>query len=178
MLIFKDFCWIFNLFKNVANFFLIFKTFCEFFRFFSSIFFSFFFQGFTAWTKRDFNQFIKANEKYGRDDIESIAKEVEGRALPSPFIYSLINTSSGWFHRRQNSWRSDGVQRRVLGTLPRAAGHRSNHGANRARWSQNSTSGLHQESLRCQGNFLKFFRSFFYFLKPFSLIFSIFFSIF
>jgi len=35
-------------------------------------------QGFTAWTKRDFNQFIKANEKYGRDDIENIAKEVEG----------------------------------------------------------------------------------------------------
>ena len=36
-------------------------------------------QGFTTWTKRDFNQFIKANEKYGRDDIENIAKEVEGK---------------------------------------------------------------------------------------------------
>lgn len=31
-------------------------------------------KGFLNWTKRDFNQFIKANEKYGRDDIENIAK--------------------------------------------------------------------------------------------------------
>lgn len=37
-------------------------------------------KGFTSWTKRDFNQFIKANEKYGRDDIENIAKEVEGKS--------------------------------------------------------------------------------------------------
>ncbi|XP_046673993.1 chromatin-remodeling complex ATPase chain Iswi isoform X4 [Homalodisca vitripennis] len=34
-------------------------------------------QGFTNWTKRDFNQFIKANEKYGRDDIDNISKDVE-----------------------------------------------------------------------------------------------------
>lgn len=37
------------------------------------------FQGFINWSKRDFQQFIKANEKYGRDDIESISKEVEGK---------------------------------------------------------------------------------------------------
>ena len=36
-------------------------------------------QGFTNWSKRDFNQFIKANEKYGRDDIDSISKDVEGK---------------------------------------------------------------------------------------------------
>jgi hypothetical protein len=36
-------------------------------------------QGFSNWSKRDFNQFIKANEKYGRDDIESISKDVEGK---------------------------------------------------------------------------------------------------
>src|SRR6218665_632911 len=36
-------------------------------------------QGFSNWNKRDFNQFIKANEKYGRDDIDSISKEVEGK---------------------------------------------------------------------------------------------------
>ncbi|CAB1352731.1 unnamed protein product [Coregonus sp. 'balchen'] len=36
-------------------------------------------QGFTSWNKRDFNQFIKANEKYGRDDIDNIAREVEGK---------------------------------------------------------------------------------------------------
>lgn len=31
------------------------------------------------WNKRDFNQFIKANEKYGRDDIDKISREVEGK---------------------------------------------------------------------------------------------------
>ncbi|KAH8042617.1 hypothetical protein HPB51_024849 [Rhipicephalus microplus] len=36
-------------------------------------------EGFTNWARRDFNQFIKANEKYGRDDIESIARDVEGK---------------------------------------------------------------------------------------------------
>ena len=37
------------------------------------------FQGFTIWSKRDFNQFIKACEKYGRDDMDSISKDVEGK---------------------------------------------------------------------------------------------------
>lgn len=36
-------------------------------------------QGFTTWNKRDFNQFIKACEKYGRDDMNNICKEVEGK---------------------------------------------------------------------------------------------------
>ena len=36
-------------------------------------------QGFTSWNKRDFNQFIKACEKYGRDDMNSISKDVEGK---------------------------------------------------------------------------------------------------
>lgn len=49
-------------------------------------------QGFNNWSKRDFNQFIKANEKYGRDDIESISKEVEGKTpeevgAPCPSSY-------------------------------------------------------------------------------------------
>lgn len=44
--------------------------------------------GFTSWTKRDFNQFIKANEKYGRDDIESIAKDVEGKSPEEVIEYS------------------------------------------------------------------------------------------
>ncbi|KZS21056.1 Chromatin-remodeling complex ATPase chain Iswi [Daphnia magna] len=47
-------------------------------------------QGFTAWTKRDFNQFIKANEKYGRDDIENIAKEVEGKTPDEVMEYSAV----------------------------------------------------------------------------------------
>uniref|UniRef100_A0A182ILL8 Uncharacterized protein n=1 Tax=Anopheles atroparvus TaxID=41427 RepID=A0A182ILL8_ANOAO len=47
-------------------------------------------QGFTNWTKRDFNQFIKANEKYGRDDIENIAREVEGKSPDEVMEYSAV----------------------------------------------------------------------------------------
>ncbi|KAK6617714.1 hypothetical protein RUM43_013942 [Polyplax serrata] len=47
-------------------------------------------QGFTTWTKRDFNQFIKANEKYGRDDIENIAKDVEGKTPEEVMEYSAV----------------------------------------------------------------------------------------
>lgn len=45
-------------------------------------------QGFTNWNKRDFNQFIKANEKWGRDDIENIAREVEGKTPEEVIEYS------------------------------------------------------------------------------------------
>lgn len=45
-------------------------------------------EGFTNWSKRDFNQFIKANEKFGRDDIESISREVEGKT-PEEVSWSL-----------------------------------------------------------------------------------------
>lgn len=48
----------------------------------------FFLQGFTIWSKRDFNQFIKANEKWGRDDIENIAREVEGKTPEEVMEYS------------------------------------------------------------------------------------------
>lgn len=47
-------------------------------------------QGFTNWTKRDFNQFIKANEKYGRDDIDNISKEVEGKTPEEVRAYSEV----------------------------------------------------------------------------------------
>lgn len=46
--------------------------------------------GFNNWTKRDFNQFIKANERYGRDDIEHIAKEVEGKSPEEVMEYSAV----------------------------------------------------------------------------------------
>merc|ERR1712088_212833 len=36
-------------------------------------------EGYSGWTKRDFNQFIRLNEKYGRDDIDNICSEVEGK---------------------------------------------------------------------------------------------------
>ena len=47
-------------------------------------------KGFLTWTKRDFNQFIKANEKFGRDDIENIAKEVEGKTPEEVMGYSGV----------------------------------------------------------------------------------------
>ena len=39
----------------------------------------FFLKGFTNWSKRDFNQFVKACAEYGRDDIDAISKEIDGK---------------------------------------------------------------------------------------------------
>ncbi|KAL8615035.1 SWI/SNF-related matrix-associated actin-dependent regulator of chromatin subfamily A member 5 [Nucella lapillus] len=47
-------------------------------------------EGFTNWTKRDFQQFIKANEKFGRDDIDAIAREVEGKTPEEVIQYSTV----------------------------------------------------------------------------------------
>ncbi|XP_053398932.1 SWI/SNF-related matrix-associated actin-dependent regulator of chromatin subfamily A member 5-like isoform X1 [Mercenaria mercenaria] len=47
-------------------------------------------QGFTEWNKRDFNQFIKANEKFGRDDIDKISREVEGKSPDEVIEYSRV----------------------------------------------------------------------------------------
>lgn len=49
-----------------------------------------YYQGFTNWSKRDFNQFIKANEKYGRDDLDSIARDVEGKTPEEVMEYSGV----------------------------------------------------------------------------------------
>jgi hypothetical protein len=45
-------------------------------------------QGFTIWSKRDFNQFIRLHEKYGRNDINSISKEIEGKTPEEVIEYS------------------------------------------------------------------------------------------
>lgn len=47
-------------------------------------------QGFTNWNKRDFNQFIKANEKWGRDDIDNISQDVEGKTPEEVMEYSSV----------------------------------------------------------------------------------------
>merc|ERR1712241_710843 len=47
-------------------------------------------QGFTNWSKRDFNQFIRLHEKYGREDIDSISKEIEGKTPDEVIEYSKI----------------------------------------------------------------------------------------
>jgi hypothetical protein len=44
-------------------------------------------QGFTNWSKRDFNQFVKACEKYGRDDVDNVAHEIEGKT-PEEVLHS------------------------------------------------------------------------------------------
>lgn len=36
-------------------------------------------EGFPTWTRRDFNAFVRACEKYGRNDIKNICSEMEGR---------------------------------------------------------------------------------------------------
>ncbi|VDK51910.1 unnamed protein product [Gongylonema pulchrum] len=36
-------------------------------------------QGQSTWSRREFQQFIKANEKYGRHDLENIAKEIDSK---------------------------------------------------------------------------------------------------
>ncbi|KAF5207930.1 Iswi chromatin-remodeling complex atpase chr11 [Thalictrum thalictroides] len=36
-------------------------------------------EGFSSWTRRDFNTFIRACEKYGRSDIKNIASEMDGK---------------------------------------------------------------------------------------------------
>lgn len=46
--------------------------------------------GFSSWTKRDFVSFCKACEKYGRDSIESIASEIEGKSLEEVKAYSAV----------------------------------------------------------------------------------------
>ena len=47
-------------------------------------------EGYSNWTKRDFNQFIRLNEKYGRDDIESISGEVQGKSVEEVKDYAKV----------------------------------------------------------------------------------------
>ncbi|CAN1807094.1 ISWI chromatin-remodeling complex ATPase CHR17 [Linum perenne] len=47
-------------------------------------------QGFSSWGRRDFNTFIRACEKYGRDDIQSIATEMEGKTEEEVERYAQV----------------------------------------------------------------------------------------
>ena len=38
-------------------------------------------EGFSNWNKRDFNYFIRANEKHGREDVAAIANDIEGKTF-------------------------------------------------------------------------------------------------
>ncbi|KAH7352892.1 hypothetical protein KP509_19G069200 [Ceratopteris richardii] len=47
-------------------------------------------EGFANWTRRDFNTFVRACEKYGRNDIRSIASEMEGKTEEEVERYSKV----------------------------------------------------------------------------------------
>ncbi|XP_058758565.1 ISWI chromatin-remodeling complex ATPase CHR11-like [Vicia villosa] len=47
-------------------------------------------QGFSSWSRKDFNTFIRACEKYGRNDITSIASEMEGKTEEEVEIYAEV----------------------------------------------------------------------------------------
>ena len=36
-------------------------------------------EGFADWSRRDFNQFVRSCAEHGREDIDSVCKEVEGK---------------------------------------------------------------------------------------------------
>ncbi|KAL1197798.1 ISWI chromatin-remodeling complex ATPase CHR17 [Cardamine amara subsp. amara] len=47
-------------------------------------------EGFSTWGRRDFNAFIRACEKYGRNDIKSIASEMEGKTEEEVERYAQV----------------------------------------------------------------------------------------
>ncbi|XP_073104732.1 probable chromatin-remodeling complex ATPase chain isoform X1 [Elaeis guineensis] len=47
-------------------------------------------EGFSTWTRRDFNTFIRACEKYGRNDIKIIASEMEGKTEEEVERYAKV----------------------------------------------------------------------------------------
>ncbi|XP_057806008.1 ISWI chromatin-remodeling complex ATPase CHR17-like isoform X2 [Salvia miltiorrhiza] len=47
-------------------------------------------EGFSTWSRRDFNSFIRACEKYGRNDIKNIATEMEGKTEEEVESYATV----------------------------------------------------------------------------------------
>ncbi|XP_020272875.1 ISWI chromatin-remodeling complex ATPase CHR11-like [Asparagus officinalis] len=47
-------------------------------------------EGFSTWTRKDFNTFVRACEKYGRNDIRSIASEMEGKTEEEVERYAKV----------------------------------------------------------------------------------------
>ncbi|KAJ6796105.1 putative chromatin-remodeling complex ATPase chain isoform X1 [Iris pallida] len=47
-------------------------------------------EGFSSWTRRDFNTFIRACEKYGRKDMKSIVSEMEGKTEEEVERYAKV----------------------------------------------------------------------------------------
>ena len=47
-------------------------------------------QGFADWSKKDFTAFVKACERFGRDRLQDIAADVEGKTLDEVKKYSKV----------------------------------------------------------------------------------------
>jgi SWI/SNF-related matrix-associated actin-dependent regulator of chromatin subfamily A member 5 len=47
-------------------------------------------EGFQSWARRDFVAFVRACEKYGRNDLKSIASEIEGKTEEEVERYSKV----------------------------------------------------------------------------------------
>ncbi|KAK7245702.1 hypothetical protein RIF29_40551 [Crotalaria pallida] len=47
-------------------------------------------EGFSSWSRKDFNTFIRACEKYGRNDIKGIASEMEGKTEEEVERYAMV----------------------------------------------------------------------------------------
>ncbi|XP_061349130.1 ISWI chromatin-remodeling complex ATPase CHR11-like isoform X1 [Gastrolobium bilobum] len=47
-------------------------------------------EGFSSWSRKDFNAFIRACEKYGRNDIKNIASEMEGKTEEEVERYAKV----------------------------------------------------------------------------------------
>ncbi|KAK6913809.1 Helicase, C-terminal [Dillenia turbinata] len=47
-------------------------------------------EGFSTWSRRDFNTFIRACEKYGRNDVKSISSEMEGKTVEEVERYAKV----------------------------------------------------------------------------------------
>ncbi|KAH1200793.1 ISWI chromatin-remodeling complex ATPase CHR17 [Glycine max] len=47
-------------------------------------------EGFSSWSRKDFNAFIRACEKYGRNDIKGIASEMEGKTQEEVERYAKV----------------------------------------------------------------------------------------
>ncbi|XLS79514.1 hypothetical protein HN51_063739 [Arachis hypogaea] len=47
-------------------------------------------EGFSSWSRRDFNTFVRACEKYGRNDIKGIASEMEGKTEEEVERYAVV----------------------------------------------------------------------------------------
>lgn len=47
-------------------------------------------EGYGNWSKRDYNAFIKASEKYGRGDVKMISCEIDGKTYDDVYAYHQV----------------------------------------------------------------------------------------